>query len=91
MEKPPFQLTPLILNLVAKIQGLLGELRDPINLVKPPIKLRKENKIKTVHHSLAIEGNTLSEAQITALLENKRWCPFLHTKVGRKRHGSHQV
>lgn len=35
-------------------------------------QVRKENKIKTIHSSLKIEGNTLTEEQITALLENKR-------------------
>ena len=34
--------------------------------------LRKQNKIKTIHSSLQIEGNTLSQEQITALIENKR-------------------
>jgi Fic family protein len=41
-------------------------------LDKPSPKLRKENRIKTIHSSLSIEGNTLTEEQITALLENKR-------------------
>jgi Fic family protein len=41
-------------------------------LVRPSLKLRKENKIKTIHHSLAIEGNTLTQEQVTALLEKKR-------------------
>jgi len=36
------------------------------------LKLRKANRIKTIHGSLAIEGNTLSESQITAILEGKR-------------------
>jgi Fic family protein len=34
--------------------------------------LRRINRIRTIHGSLAIEGNTLSEAQITAILEGKR-------------------
>jgi len=41
-------------------------------LDKPSPKLRKENRIKTIHSSLNIEGNTLTEEQITALIENKR-------------------
>jgi len=71
MYKTPFSITPKILNLTAKIQEIVGELK-PYSLVKPSVKLRKENKIKTIHHSLAIEGNSLSEEQITALVENKR-------------------
>ncbi len=71
MYKPPFSITPEILALSIEIQDILGELKTS-SLIKPSIKLRKENKIKTVHHSLAIEGNTLTEEQITALLEKKR-------------------
>ncbi|HPI53860.1 MAG TPA: Fic family protein, partial [Chitinophagaceae bacterium] len=41
-------------------------------LSKQSPQLRKQNRIKTIHSSLQIEGNTLSEEQITALLENKR-------------------
>ncbi len=70
MVKPPFELTPTILSLAVNIQGVLGELKTA-TLVKPSVKLRKENKIRTIHHSLAIEGNTLTEEQITAILEKK--------------------
>jgi len=71
MNQPPFQITSKILNLAAEIQTLLGEFKSLARL-KPPLKLRKENKIKTIHHSLAIEGSSLSEEQITALMESKR-------------------
>lgn len=71
MSKPPFVLTPKIFNLVSSVQELVGELKN-VDVKKPSIKLRKENKIKTIRHSLAIEGNTLSEEQITALIEKKR-------------------
>ena len=36
------------------------------------MRLRRINRIRTIHGSLAIEGNTLSEAQITAILDGKR-------------------
>ena len=71
MQKPPFVLNTNILNLSAKIHELLGELKS-YNVLKPHLKLRKASKIKTIHHSLAIEGNHLSEKQITAILDNKR-------------------
>lgn len=71
MHNPPFKLTPKILNLVSEIQETLGELKSTI-LIKPSVKLRKENKIKTVRHSLAIEGNVLSEDQITALVDKRK-------------------
>ena len=71
MYKPPFSISSKILTLTSQIQEVVGELK-PHSLVKPSVKLRKENKIKTIHHSLAIEGNSLTEEQVTALVENKR-------------------
>lgn len=68
---PPYSITPKIMQLVSEISRQLGKI-DASFLDKPAPKLRKENRIKTIHSSLAIEGNTLSEEQITALLENKR-------------------
>ena len=70
-EKPPYKLSPEIYELSMEIQHILGLLKAT-DLVKPSLKLRKENKIKTVHHSLAIEGNSLTVNQITDILENKR-------------------
>ena len=69
--KPPYQLTSKIFEISLEIQQILGELKS-IEISKPSLKLRRENKIKTVHHSLAIEGNSLTIEQITAILENKR-------------------
>ncbi|RRO22474.1 Fic family protein [Flavobacteriaceae bacterium 14752] len=69
--KPPYKLTPLILKLITSISEKIGEINANL-LNKPSPKLRKQNRIKTIHSSLKIEGNTLSKEQITALLENKR-------------------
>lgn len=41
------------------------------HLQKPPAVLRKRNRIRTIQGTLAIEGNTLSEDQVTAILEGK--------------------
>lgn len=71
MEKPPYTITPKLLLLVSEIQTILGEAKSFI-IKKPSIRLRKENKIKTIHHSLAIEGNSITEEQISSLLEGKR-------------------
>ena len=68
---PPYQITSEILRLVASISEKIGQVNAKY-LDKPSLKLRKENTIKTIHASLSIEGNTLSEEQITAILENKR-------------------
>jgi len=68
---PPYNITPFILKLIASISEKIGEINANF-LDKPSPTLRKQNKIKTIHASLKIEGNTLTEKQITALLENKR-------------------
>ena len=69
--KPPYEITPTILKSITSISEKIGAINANY-LNKPSPKLRKENKIKTIHSSLKIEGNTLTEEQITALLEHKR-------------------
>lgn len=69
--KPPYTLTDNILALVASISEKIGEI-NAFQLYKPATELRKKNRIKTIQSSLEIEGNTLTEEQITALLDNKR-------------------
>lgn len=71
LMKPPYELTQTILKRVTTISEKIGEV-NATYLNKPSPTLRKQNKIKTIHSSLQIEGNTLSQEQITALLENKR-------------------
>jgi len=69
--KPPYKITGKILKLVASISEKIGEVNSA-HLSKPPTELRKKNRIKTIHSSLEIEGNTLTIEQITAIVENKR-------------------
>ncbi|MCB9226420.1 MAG: Fic family protein [Chitinophagales bacterium] len=69
--KPLYQINNKILQLVVAISEKIGEI-NATHLYKPPTELRKKNRIKTIQSSLEIEGNTLTEEQITALLENKR-------------------
>ena len=66
---PPFTITTDILNLVAAISEQVGELSASAVLASP--QLRKQNRIKTITGTLAIEGNTLSEEQITAIVDGK--------------------
>ena len=66
---PPFTITTEILNLVAAISEQVGELSASALLASP--ELRKQNRIKTITGTLAIEGNTLSEEQITAIVDGK--------------------
>ncbi len=69
--KPPYDLTPKILKLIRSISEKIGEVNANYLSRQSP-QLRKQNRIKTIHSSLQIEGNTLTEEQITALIENKR-------------------
>ncbi|SON49365.1 Fic family protein [Vibrio tapetis] len=68
---PPFSISNDILNMVVEISGLLGrlEVTNP-DLLSP--QLRRGNRIKTIQASLAIENNTLSVEQVTAVIEGKR-------------------
>ena len=68
---PPYEITPNILKLITSISEKIGQI-NAIYLNRPSPKLRKQNKIKTIHSSLNIEGNSLTEDQIAALLEKKR-------------------
>jgi Fic family protein len=69
--KPPYDITPNILKLIRSISEKIGEV-NATYLSKQSPQIRKQNRIKTIHSSLQIEGNTLTEEQITALIENKR-------------------
>jgi Fic family protein len=69
--KPPYDITPKILKLIASISEKIGEVNAHY-LSKQSPQLRKQNRIKTIQSSLQIEGNTLTEEQITALIENKK-------------------
>ncbi|TDQ73676.1 Fic family protein [Sphingobacterium yanglingense] len=69
--KPPYDVTALILNLISTISLKIGEVNAK-HLIKQSPTLRKQNQIKTIHSSLSIEGNTLTEEQITAIIDKKR-------------------
>jgi Fic family protein len=69
--KPPYDISTKILKLITAISEKIGEVNANY-LTKQSPQLRKQNRIKTIHSSLQIEGNTLTEEQITALIENKR-------------------
>ena len=71
MYKPPFEITSDILQLSQSISHELGILAGA-KLYPVPIKLRRENKIKTIHSSLAIEGNTLTIKQVTGIIDGQK-------------------
>lgn len=69
--KPPFGITPQILNCSSKISQLIGRYEGLMS-PRPQPQLRRQNKIRTIRGSLSIEGNSLSEKQITAILDGRR-------------------
>lgn len=63
---PPYLITPKITNLVAQISEAVGSYS-----VRENLRLHRINRIRTIQGTLAIEGNTLSADQVTAILEGK--------------------
>lgn len=69
-KKPPFEITNKMIALVAEIAELVGRLTSTNQLSANPT-LRRTNRIRTIHGSLAIEQNTLTLEQVTAVLNGK--------------------
>lgn len=68
--KPPFQITNRIIDYVAEISEMVGGLSRTNHLSTNPT-LRRANRVRTIHGSLAIEQNTLTLEQVTAVLGGK--------------------
>ena len=68
---PPFEITGEISNLTIEIAEIVGHLSAKMGNIPTPM-LRKQNRIKTIQSSLAIENNSLSIEQVTDILEGKR-------------------
>lgn len=68
--QPPYTITQTILSLSTEISEAVGRLSAQTGSAKT-LRLRRSNRIRTIQGSLAIEGNSLSEEQITAILEGK--------------------
>lgn len=68
--QPPYTITSKIIHLIAQISENVGRL-TVLEEIQDSLKLRKANRIRTIQGSLAIEGNTLSTEQITAILNGK--------------------
>jgi Fic family protein len=69
-KTPPFTITSKIVNLIAKISEQVGALNASALNSSP--YLRKQNRIKTIAGTLAIEGNGITEEQITAIIEGQK-------------------
>ena len=70
-RKPPFEITNTILDEIAEIAELVGHANASLGLSTNPT-LRRTNRIRTIYSSLAIEQNTLSLEQVTAVLNGKQ-------------------
>ncbi len=67
---PPFTITNIMLEYVSSIMEKIGKLDNYATLNKMP-NLRRNNKIKSIHSSLAIEANSLSLEEVTAVISGK--------------------
>ena len=69
MMKPPFNLTNKMLNDMVEISRLIGQLQVQH---ERNLALRRESRIQSIQSSLAIENNSLSLEQVTAILDGRR-------------------
>ena len=69
--EPPFTMSDTIVDLVSRASYELGR-ASVMAQGERSIHLRRQNRIRTVHSSLAIEHNTLTLGQVTAILDGKR-------------------
>lgn len=70
MYKPPFTITNQMVSLCISITEKIGNINNYQSLKRMPI-LRKNNKIKSIHSSLAIEANSLSLTQVKDVIDGK--------------------
>lgn len=69
--EPLYTLTNRMMNSVADISQLVGQI-SALDKLSPNPQLRRISRMKSIHSSLAIEANTLTLEQVTAVLDGKR-------------------
>jgi Fic family protein len=69
-QKPPYTITEKSADLLAKIAETATRLEYGTDF-KRDIKLHRENRMRTIHSSLAIEGNSLTLGEVTDVIEGK--------------------
>ena len=69
--RPSFHMTDKITNLIATVSEQLGQIKILSGGDLTP-HLRKENRIRTIHSSLAIEHKSLSLELVTAIIDGRR-------------------
>ena len=68
--KPPFTITNKMLDYVSSIMEKIGKLDNYTNFNKMPV-LRRNNRIRSIHSSLAIEANSLSLGQVKDVIAGR--------------------
>ena len=68
--KPPFTITNKMLDYVSNIMEKIGKLDNYTNFNKMPV-LRRNNRIRSIHSSLAIEANSLSLGQVKDVIAGR--------------------
>lgn len=68
---PPYTITDKTVNLVSKITEIITHITIADNMDSNP-RLRRDNRIRTIHASLAIENNSLSLDQVTDIINGRR-------------------
>lgn len=69
-QKLPFEIANQMIDYVTEIAELVRKLSEVSSLSANPTR-RRSNRIRTIHGSLAIEQNTISMEQVTAVLKGK--------------------
>jgi Fic family protein len=67
---PPYTITLRTADYLAKILEMAMHLEHVAGFARN-IKLHRENRLRTIHSSLAIEGNTLTLDEVAAVIEGK--------------------
>ena len=68
---PPFDITNIMLDRISNIMKKVGKLDNYKDLNKMPV-LRRNNRIRSIHSSLAIEANSLSFDQVKDIIDGKK-------------------
>jgi len=79
LGKPPYIITEKAADFLAKIVEIVTHLEFGTNF-KRDFKLHRENRVRTIHSSLAIEGNTLSLSDVSAVIQGK-WVAGKQTEI----------
>lgn len=71
VQEPPFQITPAILDLVVRISRKIDSLEGAI-FHERNLRLRRQNRIRSIYSSCAIEANSLSFVQVSDIVNGRR-------------------